>query len=86
MPTMRPADCGDRTGVAGCREPAVDSRPDSPTRKRRIAFAAMAGDEQHQAVTGGNRALEAAVDRFPGRIEAVPVKVDDPVRLDASAR
>ena len=86
MTAMRPADCGDRTGVAGCRKPAIDGGPDSPTRKRRIAFAAMAGDEQDQAVAGGNCALEASVNRLPSGIEAVPVKVDNPVGLDASAR
>ena len=86
MPAVGSADRGDRSGVTRGREPAIDRRPDTPTDKRRIAFAAMAGDEQDETVAVGDRALQAAVDRLPCGIEAVSVKIDDPVGLDAAAR
>jgi len=44
----------------------------------------MAGDEEHEAVAARHRSVELAVDRPPGAVEAQSVKIDDPVRRDAT--
>ncbi|HEX2802648.1 MAG TPA: hypothetical protein VHN55_01505 [Sphingomicrobium sp.] len=44
----------------------------------------MSRDEQQDPVAVCNRSFQPAVDRNPGAIEVQPVKVENPVGLDAS--
>lgn len=64
----------------------MDCGPNAPANQRRIAGPLMPGDEQHQPLAPRDCTLEAAVDGLPCRIQAVPVEVDDAVRLDGAAR
>jgi hypothetical protein len=41
----------------------------------------MARNQQNDAIAGGDRVLEAAVDRAPGTIQTHSVEVEHPVRL-----
>jgi hypothetical protein len=72
--------------VARSGKPAVDRGPDSPPREGWVAFAPVARNEEDKAVARSNRALETAINGLPGRIQAMPMKIDDPVGLDAAAR
>ena len=84
MSTMGSPHSGDAPGMAGMCQPVVDGGPDPAPIKRRIALALVTCDKEDDAVACGDRALEAAVDRFPCAIEAVAVEVDRPVGLHAS--
>ncbi len=84
MAPVSAPDRGDRAGVPRSRQPVFHRGADSSAHNWRIAISPMAGDKQHQPVTGSDRSIEAAVDRLPGGIEAVTVKIDDPVRRDGA--
>ena len=83
---MRWANRSDRAGVPRSRQPAVNGGTDSPADQGRIAGAGVTGDQQDHPVAASDRTLESAVDGIPRRIEAVPVKVDDLVRLNRPSR
>jgi len=42
----------------------------------------VSGNQEHKALTGGDRLLKAAVDGPPRRIEVHPVQVEHSIRLD----
>jgi hypothetical protein len=44
----------------------------------------MPGDQQYDPVTSGNCALQRVIDRRPGAIEVMAMKVERPVRADVS--
>jgi hypothetical protein len=79
MTSVRAANGGNAPGVAGRSQPVVHGGADLASGDRRLARAMMAGDEEDEACTAGNRLLETAVDRLPGTIETHAVEVDGPV-------
>src|SRR5688572_13333140 len=82
MAAMGAPDGGDPRRVARCREPVVDRGPDPPSLDGRLAWPLMAGDQQHDAVAGGDRLLQDGVDRAPGTVEIMAVQVEDSVGGD----
>jgi hypothetical protein len=42
----------------------------------------MPGHQKHDALPGGDRPFETAVDRLPRLVEIMAVQVEHPVRLD----
>ncbi len=44
----------------------------------------MSGDQQHDALAGGDRLFKAAIDRPPGSVEIHPVQIEHAVRLDVA--
>ena len=74
----------DARGMAGNRQPVMNGGPDAPPFERRLSLALMPRDEEQDAVAGRDRTLQCPVDRVPRPIQAVPVKVHDPVGLDAA--
>jgi hypothetical protein len=71
--------------MAGSRQPIVHSGPNPASHERGIALPLMSGDQQQNPVAGIDRAFQGSIDRLPGAIEAVPVKIERPVRLDPAA-
>jgi hypothetical protein len=67
--------------VARRGKPIVHCRPDPPALDWRVAGAMMPGDQQHDAVSGGDRLLETAIDCAPGGVEVHPVQVEHPIRF-----
>lgn len=66
-------------------QPVVHGGANLAALDRRIAGAVVSGDQQQDAITAGDRLLQATIDRRPGSIEIEAVKVQDPVRLDRAA-
>ena len=62
----------------------MDGGADSAPLDRRLAPALMAGNQQQDAVSGGDGLLERSVDRFPGAVEIVAVEVERAIGLDAA--
>lgn len=81
---MRPPDRRDFLSVARYRQPVVDGGTYAPPLDRRIAGPRMAGDQQDHPLTINHRLFQRPVDRLPGAIETMAVKVDNPVRPDVS--
>ena len=63
----------------------MDCRPDRSAAKGRLAGPLVAGDEQEDALAGGDRLLERSVDCAPRAVEAHAVEVDDSIGLNAAA-
>lgn len=84
MAAVRTPHRSDARGMAGNRQPVMNGGPDAPPFQRRLSLALMPRDEEQDAVTGRDRTLQCPVDRVPRPIQAVPVKVHDPVGLDAA--
>lgn len=68
--------------MAGSRQPVVDRGANPAAFERRFALALMPRDQQQYPVSGGNRALQSAIDRLPCPIEAVAMQIQRPVGLD----
>ena len=81
---VRAAHGGDARSVARGGEPVMDGGADSAPLDRRLAPALMAGNQQQDAVSGGDGLLERSVDRFPGAVEIVAVKVERAIGLDVA--
>jgi hypothetical protein len=47
-----------------------------------IAGSSVAGNQEHDALSGGDRPLQRVIDRSPRLVEVAPVKVQCPIRLD----
>jgi len=62
----------------------MNGGPNSTPLQRRFAVALVPRDQQNDPVPRGDRTLQPAVDRLPGSIEAVAVKVNRSVWLNAS--
>ena len=75
---------GDVRGMRRRRQPVVNRGTDSSADHWRLAFAFVPSDQQQDSVTGRDGPLERVVDREPCRVEAMSVKVEGPVRLDAA--
>ena len=76
MAPVRAPHRGDPRGMPRNRQPVVNRGPDLAAPERRIAPSLMAGNQQDQPVTGGNRLVKPAVDRVPGLVEVAAVEVD----------
>jgi hypothetical protein len=81
MARVGSADRSNPRGVAGSSEPIMDRGPDLATLHGRLAYPMVASNEQHEPVAGVLRTLEREVDRLPCAVQAVPVKIDDAIRL-----
>ncbi len=82
MAAMRGAYRGDMRRMARSGKPVVHSRANPPAYDGRFAAPLMPGNQQHDAIAGANRPLERMIDRRPGTVEVVTVKVQCPVRAD----
>ena len=85
MTRMSAPDCGNLRGMARDSQPVVNGGPNPAALDGRLAGPGMAGDEEDDTVAARDRHLESAIDRRPGLVERMPVKVDGAVRLDRSA-
>jgi hypothetical protein len=85
MAPVSPAHRGDFTSMAGRPEPVADGSADRAPADRHFPCPLMPGDEQHYTLTASDRLVQGAVDRPPGAVQAHPVKVDHPIRLDGTA-
>lgn len=84
MAAMRAPDRRDARRVPGNSQPVMDSSPDPPSLKRRLALSLMSRDQQKDAVARCDGALECAVDCFPCAIESKSVKVQNTIRFHSS--
>ena len=80
MPAVSAAHRGDAGRMPRMGKPVVDGRSDLASRDGWFAGAMMTGDEEQNAISGGDALLERAVDRLPGGIQAHPVQVERAVR------
>ena len=85
MTAMSSSNGGDPAGVAGGREPVVDGGANLPALDRRLARPGMAGNQKNDTVAALDRLVETSVDRGPGLVEGMAMKVDDPIRLHRPA-
>lgn len=76
---MRAAHGGDVPGMPRRRQPVVHCGPDFPPFDGRLADPFMPRDQQQDPVPRADRAFERVVDRSPGAIERMPMKVERPV-------
>ena len=81
---VRTPDCRNSGRVAGCGQPVMNGRPDTSPFQRRLPFPFVARDQEQDAVARGDRSIQCAVDGFPGPVQAMAVKIDDPVGLDTA--
>jgi hypothetical protein len=84
MTTMRSPHGGDLRCVARRCQPVVDCSADPAAHDRRLAPSLMSGDQQYDPVTRGNGPLQRVIDRRPGAIEVMAMKVERTVRDDVS--
>ena len=82
MAAVRGPDRRDFRRVAGRLQPVVNRRPDPASLDRWIAGPGMAGDQQDDALAGGDCPLEAAIDRAPCLVEIEAVQIEHHVGLD----
>ena len=73
---------GDARCVGRCGQPIEHGGADLASPDCVIAGPSMAGDQEHDALTGSNRPFQRVVDRFPGLVEVVAVEVQHAVRFD----
>lgn len=78
---MGSADRCDASGMARNRQPVVNRRTDPAPHQRRVAATFMAGNQQDDPVSLGNRPIQRPIDRFPRPVEAVTMQVEDAVGL-----
>jgi len=81
---VRAPDGSDLAGVTRSGEPVVDGRPDLASLDGRIAGTGVAGDQQDDALSRGDCAIQPAVDRRPCLVEVEAVEVDDSIRIDGA--
>ena len=79
---MGAAHRGNRRRMARDGEPVMNRGADAAALHWRLAGAMVAGDQQHDASTTVDCAIQGAIDGVPGTIEAHPVKVEGQVGLD----
>lgn len=84
MTPVRSADRRNARCMSRYGKPIVNRRTDSTTVQGRIAGTMVSGDQEHQALAGGDRLLKATVDGTPCRIEIHSVHVQNAVRLDVA--
>ncbi len=81
---MSAPDGGDSLSVARCREPVVNGRPDSAALHRRVTWPGMAGHQQKHPLAVNQRLFQRPVDRLPGAVKIMAMKIDHAVRLDSA--
>jgi hypothetical protein len=84
MARMGAADSGNSPGVARRCKPVVHRCANLSPLDRRLSGAVMAGDQEHEAISGIGSAFQSGIDRVPCAVEIEPVKIDDAIGLDAS--
>ena len=82
MPAMGAAHRGNGVRMARNGEPVMDCGADAAALHRRLARAVVTGDQQHDASTTVDCAIQGAIDGVPGTMEAHAVKVEGHVGLD----
>jgi hypothetical protein len=65
-------------------EPVVNGGANPATLDGWLAGAGMAGDQQHDALAAVDGLLQAPVNRGPGAVQRVTVKIDGAVRIDCA--
>lgn len=81
---MRIADRGDATRVARNGQPIADGGADSSAFDGWLAAALMPGDQQENAVSSHDGALDRPVDGSPCAVQVVPMEIEHPVGFDRS--
>jgi hypothetical protein len=79
---MRRTDCGNVWCVRRGGQPIEYGGPNPAAAEDLISRPGVAGHQQHDALSGSNRAIERLVDRSPGLVQITSVKVQYPVRFD----
>jgi len=82
---MSAPDRGDVGRMPRGGEPVMDGGADRASADRGLARAVVPRDEQQHAVAVGDCFVEGSIDRTPRSVEAHPMEIDGPVRLDAPA-
>lgn len=81
---MRAAHRGDLARMAAMGQPIVNHGTDFAALHWRFSAPFMPRHQQQDPLSARDRLLQRAVDRRPGPIEAVSMKVENPINLDPS--
>ena len=85
MATVSAPDRRDPRRMAGNRQPIMNGGSDPATNKGRLAFAFMPRNQQQNAVSGCNGSLQCPIDRLPGPVQRMAVKVEHSVRFQPAS-
>lgn len=83
--TVRTSDRSDARRMPGNRQPIMNSGPNSTPYKGRFALALVTGNQQQNTFTVGNGSLQRAINRLPGPVERMAMKIERSVRLQPAA-